>query len=325
MKVFIDRKIPEVGLEKLKAAHIEIEEWTENRELSKDELINYCQQSDAFLSAGSNSLDADFLDQCSHLKVIALHSVGYDRVDIEKATELGIPIGNTPGVLSKATADIAFLLMLSVSRKAIFLHQQIKNDQWHFTQPTDNLGVELEGKILGIFGLGSIGFELARKAKAAFDMKIIYHNRGHNEQAEKELDAKRVSFEDLLSQSDVLSAHAALTTETKGKFDMDTFKKMRKNTIFINTSRGGVHREEDLIAALQQGIIWGAGLDVTNPEPMAADNPLLDMPTVAVFPHIGSQTVETRDQMALMAAENIIAALEGRKIPTCVNKEIYNS
>lgn len=324
MKVFIDRKIPEKGLEMLRKANIAISEWPHRHEVGRDELIQICQQHDAFLSAGTNALDAEFLENCKNLKVIALHSVGYDRVDVNKATALKIPIGNTPGVLSQATAGIAFLLMITVARKAIFLHQQIRKGNWQFSQPTDDLGIDLEGKTLGIFGLGSIGFELAKKAKAAFDMRIIYHNRGVNERAEQELDAQKVSFDRLLEASDVLCALTALSAETKNKFNKETFGKMKQTAIFINVSRGGVHNETDLIAAIQQKKIWGAGLDVTNPEPMASDNPLLDMPTVAVFPHIGSQTVETRDKMSVIAAENIIAGLAGKELPNCVNTEIYS-
>jgi len=324
MKVFITREIPEVGLKKLKDAGIEIVEWKEKRDLTQPELIEYCKQSDALIAAGYNKMDAHFLDECRHLKVIALHSVGYDNVDIAEADRLKIPVGNTPGVLSGPTADIAFLLMLAVSRKAFYLHQKILNGDWKFFEPTANLGIQLYDKTIGIYGLGNIGYEMAKRCAGAFNMKVIYHNRHRNLAAEEELKAVYVSFEELLERSDVLSVHTNLTKETQGKFDKAVFEKMKRTSIFINTARGAIHNEEDLIKALQNGTIWGAGLDVTNPEPMKKDNPLLTMPNAAVLPHIGSATVETRDEMANIATENVIAALNGKRIPFPVNPEVYD-
>ncbi len=324
MKVFLTREIPEIGLNKLRDAGIEILQWQEKRELTPEELIDHCKDCQALLSAGYNKIDASFLNASKHLKVIALHSVGFDNVDLEAADRLKIPIGNTPGILSGATADIAFLLMLSVSRKAFFLHQKILNGNWNFFEPTSNLGLELNGKTLGIYGLGNIGFEMAKRCIGAYSMKVIYNNRRPNREAEMKLNAERVSFEELLGRSDVISVHSALTNETREKFAMQAFRKMKSSAIFINTARGAIHNEKDLIKALQDGIIWGAGLDVTNPEPMSPDNPLLTMPNAAVTPHIGSATIETRNAMAERAAENIIAGINGKRIPYPVNPEIYD-
>lgn len=315
MKVFITRNIPATGLQLLREAGIETTIWTDRRDLTPDELINRCKEHDALLSSGPNKIDHSFLEACKHLKVVSLLSVGYDNVDIEAAKTLGIPVGNTPGVLSGATADTAFLLMLAVSRKAFFMHKEILKGNWNFWDPTANLGIELNGKTLGILGLGKIGFELAKKCIGAYDMKVIYHNRGRNEEAEKKLGAVRVSFDELLQQSDVVSVHTALTPETTGIFDKAAFSKMKPSSIFINTARGGVHNEPDLVAALQNGMIWGAGLDVTNPEPMEPGNPLLEMPNVAILPHIGSATEETRAAMSAIAARNVIAGLKGHKLP----------
>ena len=297
-------------------------EWTEKRAPSRDELIANCLEHDALLSA-STKIDSVFLNACKHLKVIALLSVGYDNVDVAEAIKLGIPIGNTPGVLSAATADAAFLLMLATSRKAFYLHKKIAKGEWGFFEPTANLGIELHGKTLGVFGLGNIGLEMARRCKGAYGMKVIYHNRSRNEAAEQELGAVWVSFEELLAQSDVLTVHTALTPETKGTFNLTAFEKMKTNAIFINTARGGLHVETDLKIALEQGLIWGAGLDVTDPEPMDPKNPLLDFPNVSVLPHIGSATLETRNAMAQLAAQNIIAGLKGEQLPFPVNPEIY--
>jgi lactate dehydrogenase-like 2-hydroxyacid dehydrogenase len=172
--------------------------------------------------------------------------------------------------------------------------------------------------------LGRIGFEMAQKCKAAFEMNIIYHNRSHNAAAEKELDAKLVDFETLLAESDVLSIHANYSAENNEIFNKNAFAKMKLNSIFINTARGKFHNENDLFEALTNNIIWGAGLDVTNPEPMKQDNPLLSLANCCVLPHIGSATYEARNGMAVCAAQNIIALFENKKMPFCVNEEVYS-
>jgi glyoxylate reductase len=298
---------------------LEVTVFTEKREMRDDELAIHCKNVDALLSVGQNIIDKKFLNACSHLKVIAQMAVGYDNIDVPEATRLGIPVGNTPGVLSSATADTAFLLMLAVSRKAFFMYRQIIKGEWGFYEPTANLGVALQGKTLGIFGLGKIGLEMARRCRGAYHMNLIYCNRHQNAIAENELGAKKVDFETLLSQSDVLSVHCALTPETKGLFNASAFRQMKKTALFINTARGAIHHEGDLIKALQENVIWGAGLDVTNPEPMQPDNPLLFLPNAAILPHIGSATVETRYAMAELAAANIIAGLKGERLPNPLN------
>ena len=324
MKVFITREIPEIGLNRLRDAGIEILMWTEKRKLPQRLLIKYSLECDALLSAGYNKIDRVFLRACRHLKVIGLHSVGFDNVDVAAATRLKIPIGNTPDVVSGATADMAFLLMLNASRKAFYMNRKIIKGEWKFFEPNADLGIELTGKTLGIYGLGKIGFEMAKRCIGAYNMKVIYNNRHHNEKAEKELNAELVSFEELLKRSDVISVHTNLSEETKGRFNTIAFAAMKRSAIFINTSRGAVHNEKDLISALENGIIWGAGLDVTNPEPMGKNNPLLKMPAVAITPHIGSATVETRNAMSWRATENIIAGLKGDRIPYPVNPEVYS-
>ena len=315
MKVFISGNIAPVGIKELEENNISITQWKENKQITAEELIEACRNQDALISVGPNKINAAFLNACSHLKVIALHSVGYDQVDVAEAKKLNIPIGNTPGVLSAATADTAFLLMLAVSRKAFFSHKKIIQGEWKNYEPSPELGIEVNGKTLGVFGLGKIGLEMAKKCAAAYQMEVIYHNRSRNEEAEREIGAKYVSFEELLAQSDVLSVHTALTPETKDKFTLDVFKQMKPNSIFINTARGGIHNEKDLIKALQEKMIWGAGLDVTNPEPMDKNNPLLAMENVAVLPHIGSATEETRAAMAQIIVKNVLAGLKGEKLP----------
>lgn len=324
MKVFINKNIPEAGIKLLQNKGISFTINPTENLLSREEFIKICQEHDALLNVGTNKLDEDFFQQCPNLKGIALFSVGFDSVNIPSANSRKIPVGNTPDVLSRATSDVAFLLMQSVARKSFFNHKRILNDDWGSFDPLANLGQELYGKTLGIFGIGRIGLEMAKKCKAAFGMNIIYHNRSHNEEAENELDAKYVDFETLLAKSDVLSVHSNYSEENNELFNKNAFAKMKSNAIFINTARGKFQNESDLFDALTNNIIWGAGLDVTNPEPMKSDNPLLSLPNCCILPHIGSATYEARNGMAVCAAQNIIALFEDKKMPFCVNEEVYS-
>lgn len=321
-KVLITRIIPAIAKTMLTDAGLEVVEWSGDGPMSQQELIVRTKQVNALLSLGADKLDKHFFSHCPHLDIIGQFAVGYDNIDVEEATKAGIPVSNTPDVLSEATADVAFGLMIAVSRKMFYNHKTIIRSEWKQFEPLKNLGFQLSGKTLGIFGMGRIGMVLAKRCKGAFDMDIIYHNRSRNPEAEKLFGAKYVSFEKLIRESDVLSVHSVLSDETRGLFNMDVFRQLKPSAIFINTSRGGVHNEADLIEALNQGLIWGAGLDVTNPEPMKPDNPLLEMPNVAVLPHIGSATVEARTGMARIAAENIISFYQSGEVPNCINRQV---
>lgn len=311
MKVLITREVPQIVYHLLTREHIEYIVWNKDQNPTTEEILDLCKDVQGLLSAGMFKMDAHFMEKVQHLKVISLLSVGYDHVDLNAAKKFDIKIGNTPNVLSNAAADTAFLLLLATSRKAFYHYRRITEDNWGMFKPTEGLGIELYGKTLGIFGLGKIGLEMAKRCASAYQMKIIYHNRNRNLEAEKELNAQYVDFDELLAQSDVISLHSALTAETKGIFNLDIFKKMKKNAIFINTGRGGLHVEADLITALENKIIWGAGLDVFEQEPTPSSNPLLYMESVCCLPHIGSATEETRNAMAKLATENLIAALKG--------------
>jgi glyoxylate reductase len=324
MKVFISRDIPAQGIELLRTEGFEVTVWQIDRPMTQPELIGNAKQHDALLCVFSDKIDKLFLNECKHLKVIAQLAVGYDNIDIAEATRLRIPIGNTPDVLSESTADVAFLLMLAASRKAFHLHKTIARGEWTFFRPKANLGIELKNRTLGIFGLGRIGLEMAKRCKGAYQMNVIYCNRSRNIVAEELLHAYKVEFDELLAQSDVLSVHCSLSEATKGIFNKTVFYKMKRTAIFINTARGLIHNEKDLIDALNERVIWGAGLDVTNPEPMKPNNPLLSMESVAVLPHIGSATIEARNAMARLSAENIIHGLRGVRLPNIVNPEIYD-
>ena len=320
-RIFITKLLPEVGIELLRKEGLEVTISPNDLPIPQARLIEIAKEHNALITVSSDKIDKHFLELNTHLDIISQFAAGYDNVDIVEAGRLGIPIGNTPDAMTEATADIAFGLLLSVSRKMFFMHKTIETGNWKYFKPKAHLGIELQNKTLGIFGMGRIGTAMARRCKGAYGMKIIYFNRSHNIEAEKELDAKKVSFNELLSQSDILSVHSVLSSETKGIFNRDAFRLMKKSSIFLNTARGSIHNEIDLIESLHNGEIWGAGLDVTDPEPMNPGNALLTMENVAVLPHIGSATVEARDAMSRMAAENIIEFYRGNKIPHLLNPE----
>jgi len=319
MKVLVGLNIPDIGIELMQNEGIKVTKWTEDLPMTNKELNLEVKNYDALLSTSNYKINAEFLNDNKHLKIISQFSVGYDNIDVEEATKLGIPIGNAPDSMTDATADIAFGLLLATSRKLFYQHKRIEKGEWTHFRPQAHLGIELKNKTLGVFGLGRIGLEFAKRCKGAYNMNVLYCNRTKNVEAENSVGAKKVSFKELLELSDVISAHCALTDETKNTFERTAFQKMKSSAIFINTSRGQVHNETDLIAALKNQEIWGVGLDVTNPEPMEKDNPLLSMENVAITPHIGSATVEARNRMSVYAAENIIAFYKGEKIPYQVN------
>lgn len=322
IKVLVTRNIPVRGVEMLQKEGFSVTPWPLDRPMTDEELITESRKHNVILCVSADNIGTDFINTCSHLEMISQFAVGYDNIDVPLATKFGIPIGYAPGAMDEATADIAFGLMIAVARKFFFMHKGILKGEWTYFKPNANLGFEFNRKTLGIFGLGRIGLAMARRCKGAYNMDVIYCNRKANPEAEKLYDAKLVSFDQLLDQSDVVSVHSALNNETREIFNKDAFSKMKSSSIFINTARGGVHNEQDLIDALRRGLIWGAGLDVTNPEPIKPDNPLLEMENVCILPHIGSATVEARNEMSRMAAENIISYYKNNTVPNIVNPEV---
>ena len=321
-KVLVTRPFPSKGIDMLAAEGFAITQWDGKTPMTQDELIERAMTHDALFCTMTEKIDARFLNRCSHLDIISQFAVGYDNIDISLATRLGIPVGYTPNAMNQATADIAFGLMIATARKMFHCHKTIGRGEWTTFEPRAFLGMELMNKTLGIVGMGRIGMEMAKRCRGAYDMEILYHNRRPNGAAEERFGARFTDFDTLLTQSDVVSVHCALTPETAGMFNQAAFEKMKSTAIFINTARGGIHNEIDLTAALSSGQIWGAGLDVTSPEPMAPNNPLLSMENVCVLPHIGSATRESRNTMSVMAAENIIEFYKNGTLPTCVNPEV---
>jgi len=322
-KVFISRRIPNRAIETLKNAGLEVKVWGSAIPPSQEELAAHTAQVDGLICMLSDNINRDFLLKNKHLKVITNYAVGFNNIDVGTATELGIPIGNTPDVLTEATADHTFTLMLAVARKILDSNRSIIDGKWKNWEPMGFLGQDLRGRTLGVVGMGRIGQEFSRLCYQAFGMKILYFSNTIKPEVDKKFGAKKIDFSDLLAQSDVVSVHAGLNKGTKGIFDKKAFQQMKKSAIFINTSRGEVHQEADLVEALATGEIWGAGLDVSNPEPMASDSALLTLPNVIVTPHIASATIDTRANMAFIAAQNIIKGLKNEKLVGFVNPIVH--
>ncbi|AWV97726.1 2-hydroxyacid dehydrogenase [Arcticibacterium luteifluviistationis] len=322
LKILVSRDIPEIGLNLLRQKGCELKVQSSDNPFSPEEFKNASQWADVVLASSKEKITEDFLDANPQLLMLSQYSAGYDNVDVEACNKRKLPVGHTPQAMNRATSDIAFGLMIATARNFFQMHKKLVKGEIEGFKPRANLGQELNGKTLGIFGLGAIGFEMAKKCKMAYDMNIIYCNRSENQNAKMGLNATLVSFDELLKSSDVLSVHSNLSEQTHQIFNADAFTKMKSTSIFINTSRGKVHDETALIQALKNGDIWGAGLDVADPEPMKTDNPLLNMPNVCVLPHIGSATVEARDEMSRLSAENIIQYFEKGKMIHCVNPEV---
>jgi glyoxylate/hydroxypyruvate/2-ketogluconate reductase len=256
-------------------------------------------------------VDKELLDQAPHLKIISNISVGYDNLDLTSLTERGIIATNTPDVLNDTVADTIIGLILSTARRIPELDQWVKTGQWESGLEEKCFGVDVHHKVLGIIGMGGIGSAVAKRAHFGFDMEILYHNRSRNENAEEKYGATYCSMEELLRKSDFVCLMTPLTPETVNLIGIREFELMKESAIFINASRGKTVDEEALIQALQKGQIYGAGLDVFVQEPVKKDNPLTTMNNVVTLPHIGSATYETRFKMAMTAANNLVAGLQG--------------
>jgi len=274
---------------------------------------------EGILSLLSDPIRAERLETAKKLKVVSNLAVGYDNIDVAWCTHHGIAVGNTPGVLTDSTADIAFGLIIAASRNFHEASLDAEEGRWYGWSLTGWLGMELSGKTLGIYGMGKIGKAVARRA-FGFGMKVIYHNRKPVEDVDN---AVWVSFDDLLAQSDVLSLHCPLTAETNAVINAAALKKMKPSAILVNTARGKVIDQNALVAALKDGTIAAAGLDVTDPEPLPKEHELYRLKNCFVVPHIGTSTREARQKMAKIACDNLIAGLNGEKLPFCVNPEIY--
>jgi lactate dehydrogenase-like 2-hydroxyacid dehydrogenase len=280
--------------------------------MMSSELVKFCKDADAVLCMFYDKFDAEIMDQCPKIKIISTYSVGYNNIDVHSAKERGIYVTNTPDVLTNATADLAMGLLLSVSRNIVKGDNTIRNGEFKSWTPTWFLGLDLFNKTVGIVGLGRIGQNFAKKARA-FNMNIIYHSSKKNHDFDNEFGAKLVSMETLIKESDFISLHVPLTDKTRYMFGKKEFDMMKNSAVIINTSRGAVIDEDALANALMDNLIYGAGLDVFEDEPNV--NPkLISLDNVVLTPHIGSSTYETRIRMAEISAQSIYNALLGQKI-----------
>ncbi len=316
-RVLVTRLIPEAGIKKVRE-HCEVTQWTEDMPAAYERLLELVHGMDGLLCTLTERIDAHLMETAGpQLKVISQMAVGYDNIDIAAARARGILVGNTPGVLTDATADIAMALLLAVSRRIVESADYIRTGQWQTWQPTALLGTDLAGATLGLIGLGRIGKAVARRARG-FDLRLIAHSP-HCPPAEAQaLGVELVDMDYLLGQSDYVSIHTPLNERTRHLINHKTLAQMKPSAILINTARGGVVDQQALYEALQAGKLRGAGLDVTDPEPIPLDDPLLSLPNVVILPHIGSASQRTRDRMAMMAADNLIAGVTGQALPTQV-------
>ena len=312
-KIFLTRTLHDFALKELKKKfHVEVH--TGKIPIPQNTLKSKIKQIDGLICFPYDQIDKEIIESAKKLKVISTFSVGYDHINTKFAKEKKIRVGYTPEVLTNATADMAFALLIDMLRRISEGDRIIRKQKWkQIYGAYDYVGLDLQGKTLGIIGLGRIGKALAKRAKA-FDMKIIYHNRKQiSKTDEKKLGVKYTAFNKLVTQSDIISIHVPHTNETNQMFNMKIFRKMKKTSFLINTSRGKVVNEKDLVIALKQKIIGGAGLDVFETEPISKKHPFFKLENIVLAPHVGSSTKETRTKMAEITIKNLILGIKSKK------------
>jgi len=312
-RVFLTRTLHNFALNELKKKY-QIEIHSGKIPIPKTKLLKKIQNVDGLICFPYDKIDKELIDAAKNLKIISTFSVGYDHIDIQHAIKKKIRVGYTPEVLTDATADLAFSLILDILRRVSEGDRTIREGKWiQIYGAYDYVGIDLQGKTLGILGLGRIGSTLAKRAKA-FDMKIIYHNRKPiSKNKEETLGVKYVTLDKLITQSDIISIHVPHTKETNQLFDMKVFRKMKKTAYLVNTARGKIVNEKDLAVALKKKIIAGAALDVYNNEPIGKKHPLTKIQNIVLAPHIGSSTKETRAKMAEITIKNLELGINHKK------------
>jgi len=303
-RVFVTRRLPGDALDRLRAEH-EVEVWQSRLPPSRTKLLERASDLEGLLCLLTDRIDAEFLDAAKELKAISNYAVGVDNIDVEAASARGIPIGFTPDVLTEATADATFALLLAAARRIVEGDAEVRAGHWLTWEPQQLLGFDVHGKTLGIVGMGRIGKAVARRA-AGFEMDV--------------LDSKEVGLGELLERSDFVSLHTRLTDDTRHLIGEDELKRMKPTAILVNTARGPIVDTQALQRALVYGWIAGAALDVTDPEPLPKGHPLLDAPNLIVVPHIASASTEAREAMANLAVDNLLAGLAGEQMPQQVNR-----
>ena len=323
-RVFVTRIIPEEGLEMVHAVS-DAEVWQGEMPPPYEVILQKIASVDGLLCLLTDKIDRDLIGAAGEaLMVISQMAVGYDNIDIPAATERGIPVGNTPGVLTDATADFAWALLMAAARRVVEADTFTRDGRWKTWGPTLLLGADISGATLGIVGMGRIGQAVAKRAQG-FQMRIIYHDIQRRPDIEETMGIEFASFESLLQESDFVSIHTVLSDDTHHLFGEKQFELMKPSGILINTARGPIVDPLALHSALQKGSIAYAALDVTESEPIHPHDPLLGLENIIITPHIASASKYARTKMATMAAENLIAGLKGEHLPNCVNPEVFLS
>ena len=323
-KVFVARRIPEDGIEPILAA-CDARVWEDDLPPPRAALLEAIRGCDGVLTLLTDKVDDEFLDAAgAQLKVVSNYAVGFDNIDVPAVTRRGIPAGNTPGVLTETTADLAFALLMAAARRLPEGDRYVRAGNWKTWGPLLLLGPDVHGATIGIVGFGRIGQAMAKRARG-FGMTVLYHDVHRADAAvEAEHDATFLPLEELLPRSDFVTLHVNLTDQTKGLMNAEKLGWMKPTAVLVNTSRGPVVDGAALASALKAGTIFAAGLDVTDPEPIPMDHPLVGLDNCLILPHIASASRATRGKMAEMAAANLLAGVRGERLPTPVNPEVYD-
>lgn len=320
MKVYVTRRIPQEAVSLLET-HFDISFWPEeDTAVPRDVLLREVENAQGLLCLLTERIDHELLEAGKNLRIVANMAVGYDNIDVAACTQKRVIVTNTPGVLTDATADLTFALLMAAARRIPEAQDYLKRGMWKTWSPMLLTGQEVWGAIIGIVGMGRIGMAVARRAKG-FNMRILYSSPRRNLEAEKELKAEHMCLADILSESDFVSLHVPLTLETRGLIGEKELNLMKPTAVLVNTARGQVVDENALVEALRRRKIWAAGLDVFQQEPLSPESPLLELDNVVLLPHIGSATIKTRTQMAVIAARNIKEYLLTGEPVTPVNPE----
>ena len=318
--VYITRLIPDRGI-KLLEKTCEVEINPHDRALTREELLQQIKGRDGVVGLLTDKIDGEFFDTAAGIKGYANYAVGYDNIDVPEATRRGVPVSNTPDVLTHATADMAWSLLFAVARRIPETQKIMRSGTWPGWGPLQFIGADVTGKTLGIAGAGRIGTAMALKS-IGFKMPVLYTDAVQNPVLEKELSARRVDFAELLKESDFISVHVPLLAETRHMFNAEAFEMMKPTAYLINTSRGPVIKESDLVQALKNKVIAGAALDVYEFEPKMVEG-LAELDNAVTTPHTASATTDAREGMAVLAAQNLLAMLEGKEGPSCLNPEVF--
>lgn len=321
MRIAVTRKIPDEGLELIRS-QAELALWEDDMPPEPEELRALAAGADGLLTLLTDRVDAALLHDLPSVRVVSNYAVGFDNIDVPACTAAGVAVCTTPDVLTETTADFAFALLLASARRVADAAQAVRDGEWRTWEPMGFLGPDVHGATLGIIGMGRIGQAVARRA-SGFAMRVIYYD-AVSTAGDAGVGAVPVELDRLLAESDFISLHVPLTSETRGMIGIDQLRRMKSSAVLINTSRGAVVDLDDLGLAIDSGELWGAALDVTDPEPLPAAHPILRRPRVLVTPHIASASQATRGRMAELAAKNVLSVLQGEEPPRCLNPEVLH-